>query len=237
MHERLEPGRNHMAVDILAFTVKDGALTLLLSRRAGPPCEGCWALPGRVMGTEESAEEAVRQLLDEMLPVGQTYMEQLYTFTALDRDPRGRVISVAYLLLMPWDKLAAALQETAGRLQCFRASLTAEGELHLQAEDGTELTASGLAFDHGEIVRTGVTRLQGKIDYTDVGFHFLSDMSAFTLSELQTVFEAVMGKTTDASNFRRWIRSRYEADGRICQTEQARPQGRGRPAVLYRWVK
>lgn len=238
MHEKLEAGRNHIAVDVMACTVRAGELTLLLSRRSAPPFEGCWALPGRFIGLDESAETGVRKLLNEMLPAADAYMEQLYTFTALNRDPRGRVISVAYLLILPWEQLEPILAQDSVRLKCFGVRQGAEAKgLQLISPDGTLLTGGDLAFDHGEIIRTGVARLQGKIDYTDVGFHFLGDMSAFSLGEMQTVFEAVMGKPMDASNFRRWIRNRYEETGRIVQTAQAKQQGRGRPAVLYRFVE
>ena len=90
-----------------------------------------------------------------------------------------------------------------------------------------------LAFDHGRIIDTGVQRLRGKIDYTDVGFRFLNDLNAFSLSELQTVFEAVQGKKLDNSNFRRAIRNRYEENGRLVQTAREDKQKRGRPALLY----
>lgn len=236
MHETLEPGRIHVAVDILVCTVRDGALTLLLSRRMNPPFADRWALPGRFVGLDESAEAAQRKLLHEMLPVGEAYMEQLYTFTALNRDPRGRVISMAYIVIVPWGRLLKALEKEPHGLQCFAVSLGEHG-LRMTAPDGTVLTAGDLAFDHGEIIRTGVTRLQGKIDYTDVGFRFLNDMSAFSLGELQVIFEAVLGKPTDSSNFRRWVRNRYEESGRIAQTAQAKPQGRGRPAALYRFIR
>lgn len=238
MHETLEPGRNHIAVDMLACTVRNGELTLLLGRRSNPPYAGCWALPGRYVGVDESAEAVVRSLLKEMLPLGNVYMEQLYTFTALSRDPRGRVISVAYLLILPWERLEAVMGREEMRLQCFavkHAESMKPGVLQLAGQDGTLLAEGDLAFDHGEIIRTGIARLQGKIDYTDVGFHFLNDMSAFSLSELQTVFEAVLNQTLDASNFRRGILARYESTGRLTQTDRAKKQGRGRPAALYRF--
>lgn len=236
MHEELEPGRNHIAVDVLTFSVRDGGLLLTLSRRRNPPHAGCWALPGRLVGVEESAESAVEALLKELLPVEKPYMEQLYTFTAPNRDPRGRVISVAYLLLLPWERLQAALAQEGSGASCFRVDST-ESALRLTAEDGTVLTGSELAFDHGEIVRTGVARLRGKMDYTEVGFRFLRDTSAFSLGELQSVFEAVLGKAVDSSNFRRWVRSRYEETGRMERIAQAKQQGRGRPSALYRLTR
>lgn len=236
MPHPLEPGRVHLSVDGMILTIRDGQLTLLLGRRPTPPYEGCWALPGRLVAPDETADTAVHRLLDSMLPDTPAYIEQLYTFTALDRDPRGRIASIAYLVLLPWEQLSRTLHLPGVALQCFTVLHSPEG-LRLQSEDGALLSPDALAFDHGQIVRTGVTRLQGKIDYTEVGFHLLPDTEAFSLSELQTIFEAVQNTTLDDSNFRRLILSRYETTGRITQTDQARRQGRGRPAALYRLNK
>ena len=234
MHRQLEPDRLHLSVDGLILTICEGQLSVLLSRRSHPPCEGVWALPGRLVALDESADEAARQLLQEMLPCVDAYSEQLYTFTRADRDPRGRVVSVAYLILSPWERLQGALALPEVTLRCFRIEHAPEG-LVLVGQDGARLSPANLAFDHGRILRTGVTRLQGKIDYTDVGFHLLQDMQAFSLSELQTVFEAVLNQSLDASNFRRGILAKYESTGRIVQTSIAKKQGRGRPAALYRF--
>lgn len=233
MHKTLEAGRLHLSVDGMILTIREGRLTLLLGRRKNPPYEGTWALPGRLVALEESAESAVHSLLDSMLPGTTAYIEQLYTFTALSRDPRGRVASIAYLILLPWERLSQALAQPDVALRCFTVAHSPSGLL-LQGDGGELLAPGDLAFDHGQIVQTGVTRLQGKIDYTDVGFRFLADPEAFSLSELQTIFEAVLNTTLDASNFRRGILSRYETTGRLVQTDQARKLGRGRPAALYR---
>lgn len=234
MHKTLESDRLHLSVDGLILTVRDSVLTVLLSRRASPPCEGAWALPGRLVELNESAEETVSQLLHEMLPGLTAYSEQLYTFTRPSRDPRGRVATIAYLILLPWEQLEGVLTQPGVTLECFTLQHVAEG-LMLQSNDGTIVHPDELAFDHGTILTTGVTRLQGKIDYTDVAFHLLRDMQSFSLGELQTVFEAVLNQTLDASNFRRGILAKYEQTGRIRQTSQAKKQGRGRPAALYRF--
>lgn len=232
MHRQLDPDQLHLGVDGLILTVRSGRLTALLSRRSHPPCEGAWALPGRLVALRESAEEAAEKLLAEMLPGVSAYSEQLYTFTRPERDPRGRVISIAYLILLPWERLAPALQQPGVTLQPFTVTSTPDGVLLTDA-DRLSLSPADLAFDHSTILQTGVTRLQGKIDYTDVGFHLLTDMQAFSLSELQIVFEAVLNQTLDASNFRRGILAKYEATGRITQTSIIKKQGRGRPAALY----
>ena len=105
----------------------------------------------------------------------------------------------------------------------------------MSGKDGTVLTGSDLAFDHGRIIETGIKRLQNKIGYTDIAFRFLADMESFSLSELQTVFEAVLDRPTDSSNFRRMIRTQYEKEGRVIRTEKEDKQGPGRPSVLYRF--
>ena len=235
MHPSLDPHQLYLSVDGLILTVRQGRLTVLLSRRSNPPNLGQWALPGRLVGLDESADTAVAHLLEEMLPGVSAYSEQLYTFTRPGRDPRGRVVTIAHLILLPWEALEETLQHPDVTLQPFSIGTEAEG-FPLTAEDGTQLAPGDLAFDHGWILTTGVTRLQGKIDYTDVGFHLLKDMQAFSLSELQTVFEAVLNQTLDASNFRRGILAKYESTGRITQTAQAKRQGRGRPAALYQFT-
>ncbi len=235
LHDFLAQDQIFVTVDILIMTVREGRLNLLLSRRANPPYPGRWALPGRLVATDEAAEAAVDRLLEEMLPVRGAFCEQLYTFTDVDRDPRGRVVSIAYLVIVPWARLAAIPEGQFGGLRRFGVALDAVG-LRLTGEDGAALTGGELAFDHGRIIATGVQRLRGKIEYTDIAFRFLNDPSAFYLSELQSVFEAVLDKPVDGSNFRRAIQSRYEDTGLIAQrapSEQA-PKRRGRPAALYR---
>ena len=234
MHGALKPDQLYVTVDTLILTVMDGKLCLLLSRRKDPPYEGRPALPGRFIGQEETAEETVRYLMNEMLPGAEPFLEQLYTFTEVERDPRGRVISAAYLVILPQQKLEKVLAESGTSLRPYR--VTAEdGRLRMDGEDGTVLREEDLAFDHGRIIETGIRRLQGKIDYTDIGFRFLNSTDAFSLSELQTVFEAVLGMQLDSSNFRRAILTRYERSGRLWQTAQEERKGRGRPAVLYRF--
>ena len=236
MHDTLDRDRLHVTVDILILTVRAGRLGLLLARRPSPPFAGRWALPGRFVGLEESAEQTVAGLLAEMLPVEDTYVEQLYTFTEVDRDPRGRVISAAYLAAVPWEGLRDVLTRPEVKLRCFDVKLDDAG-LRLEGDDGLVLAGADMAFDHGRIVETGVTRLRGKIDYTDIAFHFLDDTDAFPLSALLTVYEAVLDRDIDNSNFRRAVRSRYEETGRVVQTDREMRFRRGRPAALYRLVK
>jgi len=230
MHQQLAQDQLYVTVDLLILTIREGKLRLLLSRRGKAPFEGRWALPGRFVGREESAEEAARALLAEMLPVEGAYLEQLYTFSDVNRDPRGRVISMAYLVIVPWERLAGALAASSFRSFTVRMD---EGGLSLAEDAGSVLEPGDLAFDHDRIIETGIIRLRGKLDYTEIGFHFLENPGAFSLGDLQTVFEAALGERMDGSNFRRAILARYERSGRLSQTDQAERRGRGRPAALY----
>jgi len=230
MHDSLAPDQLYVTVDLLIMTVHNGKLNLLLSRRGNAPYRGRWALPGRFVGMTESAEETAKILLERMLPLENAYLEQLYTFTDVGRDPRGRVISAAYLVIAPWSSVEKVLPGTSFR--CFGTELK-DGQPVLRDGENT-LAAGELAFDHEKIIATGLNRLQGKIDYTDIGFRFLENPEAFSLSELQTVFGAVLGTALDGSNFRRSILTRYERSGRLEQTERAEKRDRGRPAALYR---
>ncbi len=235
MHETLFSDQIHVAVDLLILTVRNGSLTLLLSKRTEPPYQHCWALPGRLVAQSESAESCAQDLLSEMLPDVDAYLEQLYTFTNVNRDPRGRVISIAYLVILPWERLSQALRSPERKMHCFTAAPALQ-TLRLTGEDGATLSDDQLAFDHGRMIQTGLNRLKGKIDYTELGFRFLDQPDGFSLSQLQSVYEAVLGQTLDTSNFRRLMLNRYEATGRIEQTQSAIKQGRGRPAALYRYL-
>lgn len=223
MAETLAPHQLHIAVDLLILTAHDGKLELLLSQRTEPPYRGCWALPGRMVAMQESAEDSAAKLLTEMLPIPNVYTEQLYTFSSVGRDPRGRVISIAYLVIVPWKRLESLLAHPQ-QLRCFPIT------------DEPGFIEGGLAFDHAQIIRTGAARLRGKLNYTEVGFHFLDHPEAFSLGDLQLIYESVLGEKLDTSNFRRYILNRYEASGRIRQTESAKKQGRGRPAALYQYI-
>lgn len=236
MHANLEQGRIYAAVNVLPLSVNEGTLYLLLAQREAPPYQGRWSLPGRFICAEESAEAAVERLMQDLLPAAGGYLEQLYTFSDLNRDPRGRVISLAYLQIIPRREVQDSVFQRSGSLACFSVTLGKKG-LCLEAADGAVLTGGGLAFDHGRMIETGIRRLRGKIGYTDIGFRFLSDRSAFSLGELQQVFEAILGEKIDKSNFRRTIINRYEKTGQLKQTGLPFRRGQGRPAALFKLAK
>ena len=239
--------RPSVTVDILIFTVFQRKLHLLLVMRRAYPFLGKWALPGGFLRMDESAEEAAARILSEKAGVSGVHLEQLYTFSSVDRDPRTRILSIAFLAAVPFGKLRFAAGENAASASLFAVDgVTGEGidtgsegafsyksgELKLTGPDGEEINGADLAFDHEMIIRTAVLRMRGKIDYTDLAFGFLEDPSAFSLTELRHVYEAVMDCRLDIGNFRRTIKREYEKTGRI--TEQGPVKGAvGRPAMLY----
>jgi 8-oxo-dGTP diphosphatase len=200
-----------VAVDIVIFTIRDGRLKLLLVRRAGAPYRGKWSLPGGFVQVKEGLDEAARRELDEETGVSGVFLEQLYTFGRVDRDPRERVITVAYYALIPSDKLE------------LRAATDAEAVGWFALD---ELPA--LAFDHADIVAMALQRLVAKLDYSTIAFQFMPPR--FTLTELQEVYEIIRRERIDKRNFRKWIL----ALGQIEETDEERRGGIHRPARLYR---
>ena len=203
----------HPAVttDVVIFTLRDQQLKLLLIKRGSEPCKGQWALPGGFIEIDEDLEAGARRELVEETGVTAAYLEQLYTFGKPDRDPRERVITVAYFALIASDKLQLRAASDADAVGWFAMD---------------ELPA--LAFDHVEILQMARQRLTAKLDYSTIGFQFLPE--EFTLSELQQVYESILEENIDKRNFRKWAL----ALDQIEETDKKRRQGPHRPARLYR---
>jgi ADP-ribose pyrophosphatase YjhB (NUDIX family) len=172
-----------VTVDIVIFTIQDGTLKVLLIRRGIPPFQGCMAIPGGFVHDDESLDAAALRELHEETGVNDVYLEQLYTFGAPGRDPRGRVITVAYYALVP-----------AGHSVKPGSDASAAGW-----HDASALPP--LAFDHKAIIDYALERLRNKLEYTTAGFKLLPEQ--FTLSELQAVYETILGRKLDKRNFRK----------------------------------
>jgi 8-oxo-dGTP diphosphatase len=206
--------RPAVTVDVVIFSLRDGDLKVLLIRRAAPPFKGKWAIPGGYVHPDEALDEAAQRELEEETGLPDVYLEQLYTFGAPKRDPRGRVITVAYFALVSDDVTVRAGDDAA------------EAAWH------SVYDLPDLAFDHAEILSYALQRLRYKLEYTAVGFELLPN--EFTLTELQTAYEIVLGEKLDKRNFRRRI---LEA-GILAETSKYREgEGQGRPAQLYRYKK
>ncbi len=205
----------HPAVttDIVILTVLDGALKVLLIKRGMEPFKGKWALPGGFAKIDESLDTCAARELEEEAGIKGVYLEQLYTFGGINRDPRERVISVAYYALIP------------GKNVTLEAGTDADEAEWFAVDDVPELS-----FDHAEVLGMACKRLAAKMDYSTVGFKLMPD--EFTLSYLQDVYEKATDKPRDKRNFRKWVFSLnvIEATGKKYSS------GPHRPAMLYRVI-
>ncbi len=225
---RLEPPI--LAVDVVLLGAFDASLWTLLVRREVEPFAGRWTLPGAFVAIEESLEEAVGRVLATKAGLSDVFFEQLYTFAEPGRDPRSRVVSVAHYALVDRGRFERVAGSAGSPRAVARIVVPWEGEtggsVELRGEEGESLD---LAFDHDEILGMAVKRLRGKLDYTPVGYQLLPER--FTLRELQTVHETVLGRPLNKDSFRR----RMLASGDLEATGTKQRHVGHRPAELYRF--
>lgn len=223
--------RPSVTVDLVLMSVVENALHVLLIRRDQHPAKGKWALPGGFARIDESLDEAAKRILKDKARVASAYLEQLYTFGEVKRDPRMRVITVAYFALLPPARFESALK-ASNSLTLAKLDVPWKGEeggaVEASAKDRTKLL---LAFDHAEILGLAVKRLRGKLDYSPVGFQLLP--TEFTLRQLQEVHEAVRGEPVNKDSFRR----RMLASGLLEATGSHEREVVHRPAELYRFTR
>lgn len=267
--------RPSVTVDMLIFTVvneveenyrklPEKALKLLMVKRGCHPFMGQWALPGGFVSTRESLEDAALRELKTETNVDNVYMEQLYSWGDVGRDPRTRVISCSYMALADSTKLNIVAGDDADDAKWFdirynlteeKKTITEKGHItqklysinlwnHIEALSATVkvveeaegkviktsrevIESNGIAFDHAKMIGYGIERLKNKIEYTDIAFNLMPEL--FTLSELQQVYEVVLGKELLAAAFRRKI-----AD-KVIETNQFTKDAGHRPSKLYRF--
>ncbi|MEA2825914.1 MAG: 8-oxo-dGTP diphosphatase [Actinomycetota bacterium] len=206
-----------VAVDVVLLTIRQGRLSVLLVRRGTHPHRGRWALPGGFVAPDEDLDEAARRELAEEAGVEAepTHLEQLRTYGAPGRDPRMRVVSVAYLGLMP--DLPRPLAGTDAADARFWSVVDLGGD-----------ETPALAFDHHRIVADGVERARSKLEYTSLATGFVEE--PFTVADLRRVYEAVWCVPLHPANFRRKV---LATPGFVVPTGEERATGRGW-ADLYR---
>jgi 8-oxo-dGTP diphosphatase len=204
--------RAALAVDCVVFGLDETDLKVLLIQRKIPPYQHAWALPGGFVRLDETLEEAARRELQEEAGVTDVFLEQLYSFSALHRDPRERVVTVAYYAL-------AKLSDHR-----IRAATDAMGVGWFALDDLPKL-----AFDHADIVQTAKERLRGKVRYAPVGFELLPPR--FSLTQLQRLYEIILGTELDKRNFRKKILSL----DLLVETDEYEQGVRHRAARLYRF--
>ncbi|MEK5032436.1 NUDIX domain-containing protein [Paenibacillus sp. FSL R7-0302] len=267
--------RPSVTVDMLIFTVMeqeqnnyrklaDKSLQLLLIQRGEHPFLGQWALPGGFVGISESVEEAARRELYSETNIDNIYMEQLYTWGDVDRDPRMRVISCSYMALVDRKALDVQAGDDAAATAWFDVSyhiletrrevleqdvrqetlveiileseqeklsgvvkLTETIQGHVRQVSREIVRSTGFSFDHLLMVQYAIERLRGKAEYTDIIFNLMPPL--FTLSELQRVYEIILGKELLAAAFRRKIAER------VIETDQSTRDAGHRPSKLYRY--
>lgn len=205
-----------LATDVALFTIRDGELLVRMIPVNRPPhFPDSRGLPGGLVHPKETAEEAaVRHLKDKArINTAHVHLEQLYTFSAVDRDPRGRVVAVAYLALVPWEALSSAEQ-------------TDTDDAWWNPAD----TARKLAYDHDEVLAVALARLRSRVTYTTLISKLMP--AEFTLTELEQAYSRIIGTTLDKRNFRKKI---IKLDI-LKPLPHKRTGGTFRPAQLYKFA-
>ncbi len=199
-----------LTVDAVVFGYEAGNISVLLVKRKYEPYQNAWALPGGFVLENENLEQAIERELSEETGVKINYLEQLYTFGDLARDPRGRVVSVAYFGLV---------KPNAFQLQASTDAELAEW-FHID-------TLPKLAFDHKKIFKMALERLQAKITYEPIGFELLD--KKFPFSDLEKVYTTLLRREIDRRNFKKKMMSLKVLD----ELDEKISIGRGRPASLF----
>ncbi|WP_394749025.1 NUDIX hydrolase [Spongiimicrobium salis] len=201
-----------LTVDAVVFGYEEGVISVLLIKRKYAPFKGSWAIPGGFVKNDESLEEAVERELQEETGVKFNYLEQLYTFGSPQRDPRSRVVSVAYFGLVRPKTFTIAASTDAEEVRWF-----------------TIAELPDLSFDHAEILKTAISRLKAKITYEPIGFELLD--RKFPFSDLEKLYTTLLGRPIDRRNFRKKIMGLNVLDS----LEESISKGSGRPAKLFKF--
>ena len=202
------------AVDIVIFTVYQEKLKVLLIKMKKAPYEKCWAAPGGLVRTEESVDKAAKRSLFDKIGVKDIFLEQLYTFGKVNRDPFGRVVSVAYYALIPSKGIRLKTTKEYGGVEWFDIKKLPD-----------------LAYDHKEIINLAIKRLQAKLEYTNIICNLLP--KEFTMREMQKVYEIILSRKFDKRNFQKKIHSL----GMIKKTDKKTIGDAYRPAALYTFIE
>ncbi len=214
MAHTYEFARPALTVDIVVFALDADDLQLMLIERDLPPFEGQWALPGGFVRVDEPLDEAARRELQEETGLKDIYLEQLYTFGGVRRDPRERVVTVAYYALVNLQGHDVQASTDARQAAWFRVNDLPE-----------------LAFDHHEILQAAHERLRGKVRYQPIGFELLPER--FTLRQLQQLYEVILDRDLDKRNFRKKVL----AMDIVQETKEFETDVAHRAARLYRFDK
>ena len=212
-HDPSRDERPAVTVDVVIFTLQERELHVLLVKRKHWPFEGRWAIPGGFIKLDESLEQAARRELEEETGIRDIYLEQLYTFGNPKRDPRARIVSVAYFALVRADMQTLRVSDESTDVRWFPV----------------RWLPGPLAFDHDHMLATALDRLRSKLEYTTLAFQLLPEV--FSILELKHIYEQILGEDKiDKGNFYRKIK-----DAKVLEDTGMRREGRGRPTTLYRF--
>lgn len=244
--------------DILIFSVSskpqdnyrklnEKCFSVLLVKRDNYPYKDKWCLPGGFVNIKETTIQASKRILKSETNLSDIYLEQLYTFDDINRDPRMRIISVSYMALIDKNKLNNKLSSNASWFNM--TVLEDKKNINIDFDNGKEnfkvvigktlreyttdrydykvLKNDNLAFDHAKVIASGISRLKNKLEYTDIVFNMMPDY--FTLGELQQVYEVILGKKLLDPAFRRIIASK------VVKTDKVKTGGGHRPSILYKY--
>lgn len=268
---RYVPGdyeRPSNTVDMLLFTVadkvssdirkdKEKEIKVLLIKRKNHPCIHKWALPGGFIEIDENIDTAAYRELEEETSINNVYMEQLYTFGDVGRDPRMRIVSVTHMALVPQENIKPIAGDDAEDVAWFSVEKNkvsdTQYEIVIQNEElalryvyTVDITYrkngvvsvpiptihateenNRIAFDHIKMINTGIDRLRNKVEYVPIAFNLVPEK--FTLNEIQKVYEVILGKKLVKQNFRKWI------DKFVEELDEKQEEVGHRPATLYRY--
>lgn len=202
-----------LSVTLLIFSVNKNNLEVILIKRVRDPFKGFWSIPGDLIYIDESLKDATRRVLYEKTGLKDVYLEQVKAFGEVTRDPRGRVVTVAYFALLPYTSVDLSAAPNA---------------LHASWVPVKKLPQ--LAFDHTKIISQTLDKIKKEIEYTSLAKGLLP--KEFTLSQLQNVYEVIGQKKIDKRNFRKKIL----ASQLLKPTGKMYREGNHRPAKLYRFV-
>lgn len=203
-----------LAVDTLIFSIQDDDLKVLLIKISKGAYNKKWSLPGGLVQLNETLEDTAERILVKKAGIKGLYLEQLYTFSALDRDIRGRIVSVAYMSLVDSDNYKLKILE----------------EYYSEIEWKSVKKLPTMAFDHKKIIKYGLERLQNKIQYSNIAYGLLS--KEFTLTQMQKVYEVILDKELDKRNFRKKVKM-FD----ILEETGGVERSANRPAKLYKFKK
>ena len=232
-----------LTIDLVILTINpNNELCVILNKRDQYPYKDRFALPGGFINLEKDLDDSVKEILTRKTQLNPDYIhfEQLYTFGKVDRDPRTRVISVAYFALIPYSQLSVVVKNADKFNEAYKTVYDKKGDVVTSNQIFTlkqikDLQLQNLmAFDHYEIIKTTIDRIKGKITYVPLAFHLVNNPYSFTIFEVQKVYEAFLDKKIDISNFRRDFKTYFLSKNIVELNGKTSTEFSKKPSACYK---